>query len=150
MAQEQMLQYQLHIEARKNKLAKLKAKLAQQEQQKAAKKTLKANPEEWNMGPQQLALLSQQSVETQKSNIEDKFVTAQVIDRQATVVTNFTEKSMEEIVLQNPNESTFTGSVGLGSDCYFPDNGTMLPQQQTSIYDQQHNSCFDDHDQLMG
>ena len=54
--QEQMLQYQLHLEIRKNKLAKLHAKLAQQERLKAAKKTLRVNPEEWNGVTQTLTL----------------------------------------------------------------------------------------------
>ena len=58
-AQEQMLQYQLHIEARKNKLAQLKAKLAEQERQKAAMKTPKVNPAEWNADSQSLPLQSQ-------------------------------------------------------------------------------------------
>ena len=47
-AQEQILQYTLHIQARKEKLNKLKARKAQKEQRKTAKKTAKVAPQTYD------------------------------------------------------------------------------------------------------
>ena len=44
-----MLQFQLHIEARKNKLNKLRQKHAKQQRAKAEKKTLKVDPSVWTI-----------------------------------------------------------------------------------------------------